>query len=110
MRTRNLVSLLFLLGLSGCDDDDDGDGGTTAFATGVAFKGPVTDATVTVIALRATGALGPVLGSGTTGAGGEFEVSDADSSSPARRARDEASGHEELSIQITPRILHSLGL
>src|SRR5688572_14246429 len=62
------------VGVTSCDDDDGGDGGASAFASGVAVKGPVADATVTVLALRPTGALGEVLGSGTTGTAGEFEV------------------------------------
>src|SRR6185436_15008771 len=74
MKISILVLVVASFGVSGCDDDSSSGGGTTVFAAGVAVKGPVADATVSVVALRATGALGAEIGSGTTGAGGEFEV------------------------------------
>jgi hypothetical protein len=74
MKVRILGLIVASVCVTGCDDDDGGGGGATAFASGFAVKGPIADATVTVIALRPTGTLGGVLGSGTTSATGEFEV------------------------------------
>ncbi len=74
MKAGILGLIVASLGISSCDDDSSSGGGATSFASGVAVKGPVADATVTVLALRPTGARGAVLGSGTSSATGEFEV------------------------------------
>lgn len=74
MKAGILGLIVASVGVSSCDDSSSGGGGATAFASGVAVKGPVADATVTVVALRPTGALGAVLGEGTSSATGEFEV------------------------------------
>jgi IPT/TIG domain-containing protein len=76
MRARILLGLLVAsIGVTGCDDSDsDGGGGEPTFASGSAVKGPVSEANVTVLALRATGILGAELGSGISGATGEFDV------------------------------------
>ena len=73
MKVRILGFVLIAIGVAGCDDDGGG-GGASGFASGVAVKGAVADADVTVLALRPTGVLGGELGSGSSGATGEFEV------------------------------------
>jgi hypothetical protein len=64
-----------LVGVSGCSSSSSGGGGGgDAFASGTAVKGRVADGMVTVFELRRTGALGRVLGVGTTSPTGEFSV------------------------------------
>ena len=75
MRITVLAGLVAATVAAGCGDSgDSGGGGASAFAAGVAVKGPIDGATVTVFALRPTGALGGVLASGTTDATGAFDI------------------------------------
>lgn len=77
MKLRALGVFLAIVGAAGCDSDDGGGGGAggvPGFGAGRAIKGPVEGATVEILALRPTGALGEELGSGATDATGAFEI------------------------------------
>lgn len=75
MKIRSLVVFLALGLASACDSDSGGGGGGAAGkGAGRALKGPVDGATVEVLELLATGALGGERGSGTTDASGAFVV------------------------------------
>src|SRR5262245_36517640 len=68
--------MVVALAVAGCGGDSDGGGGggASVFANGVAVKGPVADADVEVSALRPTGTLGALLGTGASDANGAFAV------------------------------------
>lgn len=70
---RNLVVVVAAVGVLGCGGGGSGGGGG-ATASGVAVKGPVSKASVSIHELRGTGALGDLIGSGTSNTLGEFAV------------------------------------